>query len=77
MADKTIVTESGTWRINTTVGNILGKGACGIVCRASDSKSSKIAAKRIDTHDKHKLAKITADLEKLKELDHPNISKIV
>ena len=66
----------GHQRISSEFQGILGKGAYGLVYRATDSQGNKIAAKRIDTHDKYKLTEITADLGKLKELDHPNIGKV-
>ena len=55
---------------------ILGKGGYGVVFTATDAKGNKVAAKRIDRRDKHKMQKITKDLDKLMTLDHPNIVKI-
>ena len=54
----------------------VGQGAYGVVYRAVDSKGNKVAAKRIDLGGKHSLPNIIKDVEKLKQLDHPNIVKI-
>ena len=42
-----------------------------------DVKRNKVAAKRIDGKDQHKMQKITKDLDKLMILDHSNIVKIL
>ena len=66
--------QVGTYTVNT--GKVLGKGAYGMVHPATDAKGNKIAAKHIDGKDKHKVQKITKDLDKLATLDHPNIVKV-
>ena len=54
---------------------ILGQGAFGIVFKGDDAKKTKIAAKRIDGNDHPRI--LTQDLNKLLELDHPNVLKIL
>ena len=66
--------QVGSYIVNSD--NVLGKGACGVVFTATDAKGNKMAAKRIDGKDKHKMQKITKDLDKLMTLDHPDIVKI-
>ena len=61
---------------SVSLDKVLGKGSYGVVHPATDSKGSKVAAKRIDGKDKRKMEKITKDLNKLMTLDHPNIVKI-
>ena len=61
---------------SVSLDKVLGKGSYGVVHPATDSKGNKVAAKRIDGKDKHKMQKITKDLDKLMTLDHPNIVKI-
>ena len=54
---------------------VIGQGSYGVVYRAFDSAGNKIAAKRIDLAG-HSLPNIVRDIEKLKQLDHPNIVKV-
>ena len=56
--------------------DILHKGAYGVVFTATDARGNKAAAKRLDGKDKHKMLKITKDLDILLTLDHPNIVKV-
>ena len=54
----------------------IGQGAYGVVYRAVYSKGNKVAAKRIDLDGRHSLPNNSTDVEKLKQLDHPNIVKV-
>ena len=54
---------------------VLGQGAFGIVFKGNDTKGNSIAAKRIDAV-KHP-GILTQDLERLMQLDHPNVIKIL
>ena len=63
----------GNYRVETY--KVLGTGAFGVVSPATDSKGNKVAAKKIALTDK-RVAKISKDLEKLRELEHPHIVKI-
>ena len=64
-------------RYSVDAGNIIGKGAFGVVYIGTDDKGKEVAVKRIDGTDKHKMAKVTKDLHRLLELDHPNIVKLL
>ena len=75
MVEKEIKTSRGSWTIDTSLDGILGKGAYGIVYRGKDSMANGIAAKRIDKFSGKKLPNISG-LEKLTELNHPNIVKV-
>ena len=55
--------------------NILGQGAFGIVFKGKDVKKNQIAAKRIDS--KHHPKVLTHDYDRLLQLDHQNIVKIL
>ena len=64
-------------RYSVDAGNIIGKGAFGVVYTGTDNRGNQVAAKRIDGTDKHKIAKITNDLHRLLDLDHPNVVKLL
>ena len=64
----------GTYKVYSD--QFLGKGGYGVVFTATDAKGNKVAAKCIDGKDKHKMQKITKNLDKLMTLDHANIVKI-
>ena len=66
--------QVGTYTVYSD--KVLGKGAYGVVHPATDSKGNQVAAKCIDGKDKHKIQKITKDLDKLMTLGHPNIVKV-
>ena len=51
----------------------IGKGAVGVVHRATDAKGNEVAAKQIYLIDIQKMAKISKDLHRLTKLNHPNI----
>ena len=70
-------TEITVERYSVDAGNIIGKGAFGVVYIGTDDKGKEVAVKRIDGTDKHKMAKVTKDLHRLLELDHPNIVKLL
>ena len=65
----------GTYSVNSN--DILRKGAYGVVFTAMDARGNKAAEKRLDGKDKHKMLKITKDLDVLLTLDHPNIVKVL
>ena len=54
---------------------ILGQGAFGVVCKGSDTKKNLVAAKRIDGNVHPRI--LTQDLDRLLQLDHPNVLKIL
>ena len=58
------------YKIDTTT--VIGQGAYGVVYRALYPNGQKVAAKRIDTS-RHPLLNIAEYVQKLKQLDHPNI----
>ena len=66
--------QVGTYSVNSN--DILRKGAYSVVFTATDARGNKVAAKRLDGKDKHKMLKITKNLDKLVTLDHPNIVKV-
>ena len=49
--------KMASYPVNTDI--VLGKGTYGVVFTATDDKGNKVAAKRIDGKDKHKMQKIT------------------
>ena len=53
----------------------IGQGTHGVVYRALDPKGNEVAAKRVDLAGRS-FPNIIKDVEKLKELDHPNIVKV-
>ena len=55
----------------------LGKGSFGTVHPATDADKMKVAAKRTDGRNQMKMQKITRDLEKLHQLSHSNIAKVL
>ncbi len=55
----------------------LGKGSFGIVHPATNANKEKVAAKRIDGKNKMKMQQITSDLDKLHQLSHKNIVKVL
>ena len=54
---------------------VLGQRAFGIVYKGSDNKRNTIAAKRIDGNKHPRI--LTQDLNKLMQLHHPNVIKIL
>ena len=69
----TISTKTFSWEINTSVYNIIGKGAYGIVYKSSHKKYGEIAAKSI-AGTTHKL--LSQNVERLLDLNHENIVRI-
>ena len=65
-----IVTKRATWRINTNVHNIIGKGAYGIVYKSSHKRYKKIVPKSM-TDNTHRL--LSQDIDRLLQLDHENV----
>ena len=63
------------YSINTEYDKILGKGAYGIVYRATDTKNKTVASKTIDGKLHHRI--LTQDLHKLTELNHDNIVRML
>ena len=55
----------------------IGSGAMGVIHPATDSTGRKVAAKRICGKDNRSMEKVSKDLHKLTELDHPNIVKFL
>ena len=55
--------------------HILGQGAFGVVFKGSDTKKNIVAAKRIDGNVHPRI--LTQDLDRLLQLDHPNVLKIL
>ena len=51
----------------------IGSGAMGVVHPATDAKGNKVAAKRICGKSDRSMAKVSKDLYKLTQLNHPNI----
>ena len=68
-----IVTDRNIWKVNTTVHNIIGKGAYGIVYKSTHEKYKEIAAKSI-TGTTHWL--LSQNVDRLLQLDHENVVKI-
>ena len=50
---------------SASLDKVIGRGLYGSIHPATDSKGNKVAAKRMDGKDKHKMEKITKDLDKL------------
>ena len=71
MAQVKINTKKNTWTINTHPGNIIGKGAYGIIYKGTDGNGREIAAKSFVEEKHSKISK--EDLEKLLQINHPNI----
>ena len=63
-----------SWKINTSLNNILGKGAYGIVYKAKDKDEETFAVKTIDGKLHPRI--LTQNVNKFLELSHPNIVKI-
>ena len=74
MASSKAVFYVGEYTINAR--DVIGQGSYGIIYTAIDTKGNKIAVKRIDVGDPRKAERITKDLDKLLQLDHPNILKV-
>ena len=55
--------------------NVLGQGAFGIVYKGNNAKKIPVAAKRIDGNKHPRI--LTQDLDRLMNLDHPNVMKIL
>ena len=70
MSDNLLVKD---FTINTK--DYIGQGAYGVVYRAFDPKGSEVTAKRVDLAGRS-FPNIIKDVEKLKQLDHPNIMKV-
>ena len=68
-----IVTKRNTWKVNTTVHNIIGKGAYGIVYKSTDKKYKDIAVKSIKGTT-HRL--LSQDVKRLLQLNHENIIRV-
>ncbi len=77
MAHKTVKTKHETWLVKTNVDDILGNGAYGIVYNAFNAAGMNVAAKRIDTKTRQSLATAFKDLERLKQLEHPNVVEVL
>ena len=72
-------TNRDSWQVGEYIVHareVIGKGAYGIVYKATNSRHETIAAKRIDVSDPKKMALVTKDLDRLLKLDHPNILKV-
>ena len=54
---------------------VLGQGAFGVVFKGIDAKKRAIAAKRINANTHPRV--LTQDLDRLKQLDHPNVLKML
>ena len=65
--------EVKSYCIDTT--QILGRGAFGVVYRASAADKNTIAAKQIDGNEHPRI--LTQDLDRFLKLDHPNVMKIL
>ena len=74
MSEVEITTATGTWRVNTHLKNIIGRGAYGLIYKGTNNKDETIAAKTINGADHRKI--FNQDLEKLLTLDHTNVVKI-
>ena len=66
--------QVGPYTVHT--GHVLGKGAYGVVFPATDNYGRIVATKRVDGTNQQKLQKVTKHLEKLRDLDHANITKM-
>ena len=71
--DIELQTEHGTWKIDTQVHGIIGKGAFGTVYKGTDDKGNTIAVKEINT--KYYPRILQVDFQNLLKLPHPNIVK--
>ena len=76
MASKTFKDSWQVGEYTVHAKEVVGKGAYGIVYKATNSGHETIAAKRIDVSDPKKMALVTKDLDRLLKLDHPNILKV-
>ncbi len=57
-------------------GNVLGKGAFGVVSPATNREGKQFACKKVDFKDKLKLEEVSQGLHRLSHIDHTNIVKI-
>ena len=72
--EKDSIFKVNTYTIDTHLKKILGKGAYGIVYRATDTHGKEIAAKTIDGKKHPRI--LMQDVNRLLHLDHQNIVKI-
>ena len=66
-------TEMKLGNFTIDVSGHIGSGAMGVVHPATDAKGNKVAAKRICGKSDRSMEKVSKDLYKLTQLNHPNI----